>query len=58
MKALQNHFGRLVSTVKDLKSSLEALERKVDTGQNHEVKEILETQKVIDEVIVANSNAI
>ena len=58
MKALQNHFGRLVSTVKDLKSSLEALEKKVDTSQNDEVREILETQIVIDEVIVANSDAI
>ena len=58
MKALQNHFGRMVSTVKDLKASLEALERKVDTRQNDEFREILETQTVIDEVIVANSDAI
>ena len=58
MKALQNHFSRLVSTVKGLMSSLEALEKKVDKKQNDEVREILETQNVIDEVIVANSDSI
>ena len=36
--------------------STEALEKK--TKENEEIKEIIKTQKVIEEVLVANSNAI
>ena len=44
--------------VKDLKLTVEALGKKLDAKEIDEVKEILDAQKVIDEVIVANSDAI
>ena len=46
----------MMRTVKDLKCTVEALEKK--TKENEEIKEIIKTQKVIEEVLVANSNAI
>ena len=57
MKVMQTHFGRIVSTVKHLKSSVDDLLEKY-ASQNKEVQEVLEAQKVIEEVIVANSDAI
>ena len=38
--------------------SVEVLEKKTPPDDNHEIKEIIETQKVIDEIIVANADAI
>ena len=55
---LKNYFGALVSTVKDLKISVENLKKKSETSQITEIIEVLETQKVIEEVIVSNSDAI
>ena len=55
---LQKHFGGIVKMVKDLKISVEALEQKGIPQENEEIREILETQRVIEEVIVANSDAI
>ena len=55
VKALQNHFGAIVSTVKHLKSSVDNLKSLVE---KNEFKEILEAQKIVEEVIVANSDAI
>ena len=49
-------MGLIMKTVKDLKCTVEALEKK--TNENEEIKEIIITQKVIEEVLVANSNAI
>ena len=51
-------MGAIFRTVKDLKSSVEALGKKRTQGENDEVKEIIEAQRVIDEVIVANADAI
>ena len=56
VKTLQKHMGLMMRTVKDLKCTVEALEKK--TKENDEIKEIIKTQKVIEEVLVANSNAI
>ena len=54
----QKQFGGVVKLVKDLKLTAEALGKKLYAKEIYEVKEILDTQKVIDEVIVANSDAI
>ena len=55
---LQKHFGGIVKMVKDLKITVESIEKKISLKENEEIREILETQRVIDEVIVANSDAI
>ena len=58
MKNLQRHFGAIVSTIKDLKSKVEDLNRKFKEHETMEVQEIIKTQRVIDEIVVANSDAI
>ena len=58
MQKLQKHFGAIVSTVKYLKAKIEDLEGKFVANKLNEVKEVLETQRVIDEMVVANSDAI
>ena len=59
LKTFEGHFGRIVSTVKHLKTCVDKLQEQVEAkNANKEVNEILEAQKVIDEVIVANSDAI
>ena len=58
VKALQRQFGGIARLVKDLKSAVEKMEKKNAASENSEVQEIIETQKVIDEIIVANSDAI
>jgi hypothetical protein len=55
MKTMQRHFGGIVSTVKDLKATVDALKKQVEGG---EVQEIVETQTIIDELVVANSDSI
>ena len=56
VKTLQKHMGLILKTVKDLKCTVEALDKR--TKENEEIKEIIKTQKVIEEVLVANSDAI
>ena len=58
LTTLQSHFGAIISTVKDLKCNVEDLKRKFVETKMGDVKEIIETQRVIDEVVVANSDAI
>ena len=55
---LQKQFGGIVKLVKGLKASVEALESTGIPKEMDEVKEILEAQRVIDEIIVANADAI
>ena len=55
VKALQRSMGGIVRIVKDLKSSIEVIEKKLEIK---ELNEIIEAQKVIEEVLVANSDAI
>ena len=58
-KTLQGHFGRIVATVKHLKSSVDTLTLKCEAkSQSKEVSEMLETQKIVEEVTVANSDSI
>ena len=58
VKTLQRQFGGLVKLVKDLKTSVEALEKKTVPNKQDEVKEIMEAQRIVDEILVANSDAI
>ena len=51
-------FGGIIATVKDLKCSIEELKKRVLKKRNEEIQEIIDAQKVVDEVIVANSDAI
>ena len=58
VKVLKKHMGGLVATIKDLKKTVEALDKKVSANEKEEIKEISENQKVVDEMIAANANAI
>ena len=58
VKTLQKHMGALFKTVKDLKSNVESLDKKLEAKETAEIKEIIEAQRIVDEVIVANSDAI
>ena len=51
LNALMKHFGGIVATVKSLMETVKGL-------QNNDIKEIVEAQRVMDEVVVANSDAI
>ena len=55
---MKRDFGRIVATVKDLKSSVDYLKKIFEENQQNEIKEIVETQRVMDEVVVAYSYAI
>ena len=58
VKTLQRHFGSMIVTMKDLKCSVDRLEKKVDEAENKEIKDIIEQQKVMEKVIAANAEAI
>ena len=58
MKALEKHFGAVVATVRDLHISVGDLKRKFEGIENGELKEIVEAQRVMEEVVVANSEII
>jgi hypothetical protein len=55
---LQKQFGGVVKLVKGLKASVKSLESKRIPKEINESKEILEVQRVIDEIIVVNADAI
>ena len=58
IKTIEKHMGTLVKAFKEIKSNLKAVEEKSDDPVSSEIKEILKSQRVIDEVIVTNSDAI
>ena len=58
IETLQRHFGGIVSTVKDLKANLEALRKSFEQVQSSEVQEMVETQRVLEEIVVANSDSV
>ena len=55
---LKKHFGGVLATVKHLKCSVEELKKRVLNKEKEEIQEIIDTQKVIDEVMVEISDAI
>ena len=58
VKKLQRHVGGMAKMFKDLKHSVEVLEKKASANKNNEIKQIMDAQTVIDEILVANSDAI
>ena len=58
VKKLQRHVGGMAKMFKDLKHSVEVLEKKASANENNEIKQIMDAQTVIDEILVANSDAI
>ena len=58
VKNLEKGMGTIVKAFKDLKTSVKALEDKIENAQNEEVREILRNQKVLQDIISANSDAI
>ena len=57
-KTMQKHFGALVMTVKDLKCSVDALNKKVEGIQHDEVKEIIKNQRMLEKGILEHTEAI
>ena len=58
VKTLQKHMGAALMTIKSLKDTIKDLEKRMFERENEELKEILETRKVIEEVLAANAEAI
>ena len=58
VKTLQRHMGLFGKAFKDLTERVKALEEKEKSDDNKEIREIIETQRVIDEIIVANTDTI
>ena len=59
VKTLQGYMGRFAKTMKDLTERVNNLENnKKSDDDEREIKEILESQRVIDEILVANTDAI
>ena len=48
IKTLHKHFTAIVVTVKDLKSCMVALEKKVDAHETKEIESILQSQKHLE----------
>ena len=51
-------MGGIAKLLKDLKSRVESLEKKEQESANKEIQEIIDAQTVMDEIIVANADAI
>ena len=58
IKILQKHFGSIIVTVKDLKCSMDRLEKKVDEREAVDIKDIIKQQEALEKVISANADAI
>ena len=58
VKALQRQMGGIAKLLKDLKSRVESLDKKDQESANKEIQEIIDAQTVMDEIIVANADAI
>jgi hypothetical protein len=58
VKTLEKGMGTLVKAFKNLKASVQALEDKVDNKHNEEIKGIRENQKMLEDLLKANSESI
>ena len=58
VKAIEKGMGVMVKAFKEIKASMNKLEEKVDKTLNAEIQEIIKTQKNVEEMIAANSDAI
>ena len=58
VKTPQGYIGRFAKTMKELSERVNNLETNRKSDEEREIKEILESQRVIDEILVANTDAI
>ena len=58
VRTMKKHFGGLVALVKDLKTKVEKFVEKEQLIENTDLKEILEKQRLLAELIEANSDRI
>ena len=58
VKTLERHMGLFGKAFTDLSEKVKCLEEKTKSNSEREIKEIIEAQRVIDEILVANSDAI
>ena len=57
VKVLKKHMGGVVQMLKDLKNSVKVLEKRLDYKEDKEIKEIIEDQAIIEEILVVNDDA-
>ena len=55
VKNMKKHFGGLISLVKDLKAKVEKM---MEKNEKQEIQDILEKQKVLEELLAANAKSI
>ena len=58
VRNLQKHFGSFAKLVKDLNERVKSLESKGKYSEDKDIQEIIENQRVVDEILVSNSDAI
>ena len=58
VKTIQGYMGKFAKSFKDLTERVKTLEDKRMSNDEKEIKEIMESQKVVDEILVANTDAI
>ena len=58
VKTIQGYMGKFAKSFKDLTERVKTLEDKRMSNDEKEIKEIMESQRVVDEILVANTDAI
>ena len=58
VKVLKKHMGGVDQMLKDLKNSVKVLEKRLDDKEDKEIKEIIDAQAIIEDILVANDDAI
>jgi predicted nucleic acid-binding Zn-ribbon protein len=58
VKTLKKHFGGFVATLKALKEAVETLQKNTAAKENDSIKDILERQKVVEDGIASNGDAL
>ena len=58
IKGLEKSMGTMVKMFKEFKASMDALEKKVNKNHEEEIQELVKTQKMLNDLVVTNSEAI
>ena len=58
VKTMQGYIGKFAKALKDLTERVKVVEDKQKDDQDKEIKEIVETQRIIGEILVSNADAI
>ena len=58
VKGLEKNMAAIIKAFKGFKVSMDALEKKVNKHQEEEIKELIKTQKMLNDIVVSNSEAI